>query len=370
MQEITQAITDLKSNLTDKIAAIQTRLDANESFTLDVAQKMASDPSFGAISTRRISVNQTGQALTKSDSLRDFVGNRSIKTAGVQLPGLLKSLVVGDGSAGNDSIGVPANFDPRLGEGGQRKLSIFDILPTLPVNSNSFEFNRLDGYVNAADYQANEGAAKAAAEMPTELVTATIATIAHVLPLSEQVLADMPALSNQVTTLMRYGVQHKASAELIAGATAGKVQGLATQAAEFVADAGTSLPDAIAGAVSALEQSGWQASAVLMNPSDWLAIRTMREGTGTGQYLYGSPANATAETLWGLPVVTDPAVTGGAPIVLDASQVAILDRQQAMVDFGRIDSDFSNNVIRCRAECRIGLAVFSPSAVLNVTIAA
>ena len=312
-------------------------------------------------------------ALTKSEQLRAFREDRSIKSAGVQLPGsikvLTKGVVVGDvASQGNNLIHVPSTFDSRMGEAGQRRLSVFDILPALPVGTNAFEFNRLDSYTNTAAYQAHEAASKAAASVPTELVTAPICTIAHVLPCSEQVLADMPALTQQVSNLLVYGVRAKASAEIIAGSSNGKIQGLATQGATYTVSGSPNLPDAVASAISQLEINGWQASVIMMNPSDWLEVRTMRESSGSGMYLYGTPAAAAAQTLWGVPVVVDPAVEEGSPIVLDASQVAILDRQQAMVEFGRQGTDFSDNVIRARAECRIGLAVFSPSAVLVLNI--
>ena len=312
--------------------------------------------------------------LTKSAALQNFIQDRSVKSAGVKLTGMLKTLtkgtVVGDvASSNNQLIHVPAQFDPRLGEGGNRRLSVFELLPTLAVGSNSFEFNRLDGYSNAAAYQSQEGAVKATASMPTELVTSPICTIAHILPVSEQVMADMPALMQQVTVLMTYGVRAKASSEIIAGNVSGKIQGLTTEGTTYTVSGAPSLPDAIASAISQLEINGWQASAILMNPSDWLAVRTMRESVGSGQYLYGSPAQATAQTLWGIPVVVDPAVPLDSPIVMDASQVVILDRQQAMVEFGRTENDFETNTLRARAECRIGLAVFSPSAVLNVAIA-
>lgn len=356
-----------KSTIQESAMSINARMDQFDAAITELAQKADGFKSMPGASANPLS------ALTKSEALRGFINDRSVKSAGVQLPGgiktLVKGVVVGDvASSGNQLIGVPAQFDPRLGEGGQRRLSIFDILPALPVSSNSFEFNRLDGYTNAAAYQANEAAAKAAASMPTELITAAICTIAHVLPCSEQVLADMPALTQQVSNLLSYGVRAKAAAEIIAGATSGKIQGLATEGTAYVVTGNPNLPDAVASAISQLETNGWQATAILLNPADWLDVRTMRESSGTGMYLYGTPAAAAAQTLWGIPVIVDPAVAVGSPIVLDASQVAILDRQQAMVDFGRQGTDFSDNVIRARAECRIGLAVFSPSAVLVVNI--
>ena len=72
--------------------------------------------------------------------------------------------------------------------------------------------------------------------------------------------------------------------------------------------------------------------------------------------------------IWGLSVVTTPAVTAGRPIVLDSSQVAILDRMSAVVEAFRTDAtNIRENLITLRAETRLGFAVYAASAVRLVS---
>lgn len=132
---------------------------------------------------------------------------------------------------------------------------------------------------------------------------------------------------------------------------------------------GTALADPIGGAITALDTMGWRAGLVLMHPTDWFAIRSERTVTEKA-YVAAGWSTAGQNTVWGVPVVTDPSVVAGSPIVLDPAQVAILDRQQPVVEIGRDGDDFTKNLVTIRGELRIGLAVFSPSAMLKVAIAA
>jgi len=71
---------------------------------------------------------------------------------------------------------------------------------------------------------------------------------------------------------------------------------------------------------------------------------------------------------WGLAVVTTPSVSAGTAIVLDANQVAILDRQAVTVEAFRQDgTNVQQNLITIRGEARIGFACFAPTAVRLVT---
>lgn len=309
--------------------------------------------------------------LVNSPELKDFAQNRGIKSASVSfnnpITTLLVKSVVGDVvGSGNDLYAVQAQRGNGLGENPQRRLTVFDVLPRLPVNSNAFEYNVLDGYINAAAYQTKEGATKEEASMPTDLVTAPICTIAHWIKLSEQVLADTPVLSSQVDNLMRYGVLAKASAEIINGSTVGKIQGLVTQATAYPYLGITPLADAIGAAITSLDSVGWEANLVIINPSDWFDIQSERSTTEK-EYVAGGWSVPNPKTIWGVQVVTDPSVSPGNPIVLDVSQVAILDRMDARVEFGRSGTDMVENKITALAELRTGLAVFSPSAVLVLT---
>jgi HK97 family phage major capsid protein len=117
-----------------------------------------------------------------------------------------------------------------------------------------------------------------------------------------------------------------------------------------------------------LQVAGWQPNVVVMHPNLWQAIRAERSLT-ENLYIAGNWAMPAPMTMWGMTVVLDPSVSQAVPMVLDASQVAILDRQEARVELGRSGNDFTDATVTLRAMIRVGLAVFSPSALVQVTIA-
>lgn len=312
--------------------------------------------------------------IANDAAVKMFASDRSMKSANVAIDSplnvLIKAAVVGDVSTGGDTVyNVQAQRDPRLAGVAERRLSIFDALPRLRVSSNAFEYNRIGAYTNAAAYQVNEAAAKAQGDLPSSLISAPITTVAHYFKLSEQVLADAPALQQQVSNLLTYGVLAKASAEILAGSTAGKIQGLATVATAFASTSGASLADGIGEAMVALDIAGWNPDLAIMHPSDWFAIRSERTAT-EGDYVANGWAGAAEQSVWGLRVVTDPSIAAGSPLVLDSQQAAILDRMQTRVEFGRSGTDMTDNVITALGECRVGLAVFAPTAIREVTLTA
>ena len=301
------------------------------------------------------------------------MANGTAREAVVKLDGglslLRKSLLVGD-TAGTSEEGynVQPMRDPRMAGDARRPLSLLDYLPSLRVTSNSFEFNRLTGYTSNAGYQANEGAEKPEASIPTDLITANIATIANWVPASEQVLADVPALQQQVSSLLGYGVRAKLEAELIAGAGgSGQIAGF-TAAANHTAYTGASSNDTLADAVAKIEASmlaaGWRPNLVVVNPTDWRDARGERADSGAGLYVAGSWRDPAPPSIWGIPVIVNPNVSAGNVLVMDTTQVAVLNRQDVNVQVGRIDRQFVQNVVSIRAELRAGLAVFAPGAVV------
>lgn len=141
-----------------------------------------------------------------------------------------------------------------------------------------------------------------------------------------------------------------------------------TVATAFIASA-TAPADRIGEAAAELEVDGWIATHVLLHPRDWQNIRSER-ATGDDHYTATGWNLPAAPNLWGLPVITTASLTEGTALVIDANQVAILDRMQTTVELGRVNDDFARNIVAIRAEARIGLAVFAAGAVLSVDLVA
>jgi HK97 family phage major capsid protein len=127
--------------------------------------------------------------------------------------------------------------------------------------------------------------------------------------------------------------------------------------------------DRIGEAVTALAAAGWAGQpAVIMSPVDWGKISRTR-GTSEGTYLLGSPVAPAPPVLWNTPVIQSASLPAGTAIVADLSQMALLDREQVTVQASR-EARFTSNQTILLGEGRLGLAVFSPGAVLKVALVA
>lgn len=358
LEEHGAAVQSMKSDLTKEVKGVTARIE-------DLEQKMA----------RRGGAEEPGYFGRKSSPVASFIESAQLEgliggansTGRVvlkngDLPTLRKALTSAD-------VDVQPQRAPGLFNNPQVRLSLLDLLPVVPVTSSSFEFMSLTTAANGAATQVTEGSLKAESAPAFEVMTANVITIAHWVRASNQILADAPALQNQLDNLLRYGVQAKLEAELVKGdGTTGHILGLELQATTYTPTADHA-SDRVGQAQTALQSAGWNPTVIVMHPSDWFAIASERAETGNGQYVLGSPRDPSGQNLWGLPVVTSPGITVGTALVMDTSQVALLDREQVTVMASREDRDnFVTNQTTILAEGRFGLAVFAPGAVLSVAL--
>jgi HK97 family phage major capsid protein len=365
--EILEAVREHGEKFDREVKALDDKLERSLN---ELAQKMETATGDG-----RGDRGNKGNPLAKlaDDSGMQALRNGNAKSAIVTLDGsvglLCKSTVVGD-TAGTSEEGynVAPQRDPRLANDPRRALSLLDFLPSMRVTSNSFEFNRLTGYSSAAGYQASEGDAKPEGALPTDLITASIATIAHHIPASRQVLSDVPALQQQISSLLQYGVRAKLEREILLGAGGvGVISGLTDSGnytAYTAAASGDTLADAVAKAEATMLAAGWRPNVIVVHPDDWRDARQERADAGAGVYIAGSWRDPAPPSIWSIPVITNPAITAGNFLIMDSSQVMVLDRMQATVEVGTINDQFTRNCVTVLAELRAGLAVFAPGAVM------
>lgn len=339
------------SEIEQKMVNVSARRGANDDFTDSnavTAQVVAAD----GITGFRNGMKSTGQIHCKVDVRAAITNPNKGVTGSTSYPTTPQ----------RDGSGIRGIPQPRL--------SLLDVLPIVPVTSATYEFVRLDGYINGAAYQKEEGEEKAEGSMPTKMERAEIATIATWIPASLQVLQDNDQLEGQINTLMSVGVRQKLEAELINGAGgAGEILGFKKQAT--AAGITTGKPaDRIGAALTDLKAEGWNPNVIVMNPRDWFAIESERAEDGDGQYVIGTPRDPAPPSLWGTPVVVTNGMPQGEALILDTSVAALLDRQEVTVEASRHDGDnFRRNMVTILAELRAGLAVFAPTATRLVTLA-
>lgn len=362
ISDLIQKAADRIERVETTVAELEQKADRNyaelSAVVTDVAQKagsgMAIDGSNGG--------KGRSPALTfaKSDELKALLERRS-RRASVPMALTLKALTTaGLGGSTDGSYPTRADRDDRLANDPRRRLTLLEALPRIPVGSSSFEYAALSNYSNAAGEQGDEGATKPAADVDTELVTARIATVAHFLRCSTQVLADNAALQVQLENLLGFGVASKLEELIVSGS--GQIQGLQQLGTAYAPPSGLRPADRIGATWADMEEAGWRPSHVLLNPFDWQTIRAERDQELA--YVAGGWGVADPMQVWGLSVVTTASLARGDVIVLDAAQVSMLDRQQVVVEaFPQDGENVSRNLVTLRAEARAGLAVFSPDAV-------
>lgn len=368
---LTKAVTDHGA----AVAAIGGKIDEAQEGIKQLSTRMFDLESKAAGSAEHLDTKAFGKGagavsdFMKSDQLASVrngantTGRVELKGAGIKV--LRKAaLTTGD-------LHIPAQRDPGLYNNPQPTLTLIDLLQSIPVSAGSFEYMQLQ-YVNSAAVQEREGDMKAEAAPTFVPKTANISTVAHWVRASNQVLADSPALENQLSNLLTYGVSAKVEKEVLNGTGAtGHMEGILPQATVFVPSTttGNTAVDRIGEAVTSLGAAGWVASAIVMNHTDWFSMTSIKDADGN--YVIGSPRDPGPLNLWGTPVVLSAGMPQGTALVLDTAQVAMLDREQATVQVSQHDRDnFVTNMVTILGEARAGVAVFAAGAVLKLVLTA
>src|SRR6202008_4284659 len=108
------------------------------------------------------------------------------------------------GSPGS-TIPIQAIRLPGIANDPRRRLTLLDVLPHQPVrDTNAFEYLRLeDSYAPNAAVVA-EGRVKPEATIPATLQTGKLFTVANHIPISTQLLSDLPFIKRWVEGLLTY----------------------------------------------------------------------------------------------------------------------------------------------------------------------
>jgi HK97 family phage major capsid protein len=249
---------------------------------------------------------------------------------------------------------IPGSFGP---------LTLRQVLRAIPVTSNMVNSLRELAWTNSAA-EVSQGAAKNESDITFEQYNVPITTVAHWIKISNQLLADAPAVVAYIESRLRDGLAQRIENQLINGnGTSPNLSGL-TDTGNFTAYTPTS-DDLLVDAINRIKYTMWASGnvpdTVIVNPADWGAMERTREGTGTGAYLYGMPGMNAGMNPFGLNIVISNYLAPGKIIVARLSDSVVLyNRSGAVVEMGYVNDDFTKNLITIRAEERLGLGVDRP----------
>jgi HK97 family phage major capsid protein len=215
-----------------------------------------------------------------------------------------------------------------------------------------------------------EGQPKPETEISFTPRSAPIATIAHWVAATRQVLDDLPALRSYIDGRLREGLIHKIEDMVLNGDTTAGSNGLLTGAQQV---AGPTLWEGLLnGAEAITEGYGYVPSAIVLNGRDWYAFlrQVLAPNVGTGRLADSVITDSLPYRVTGLPVVLTPAMPAGTVLIGDFINGAELwDRQTTQVFVADQHADFFvRNTLVILAEARLGLAIYQPLAFAAATI--
>lgn len=257
---------------------------------------------------------------------------------------------------------VPGVFKP---------LTIRDVLPSGTTSAIMVVGTKEASRTNSAAEVA-QGAAKPESALTFSQYNVAIETVAHFIKVSNQLLADAPAVTSYIDNFLRYGLEERIDLQLLKGdGTSPNISGLldAGNFTSFTPTAGANLVESINKAKYALWANGYVPDAVIVNPADWAAMEVAKETTGA--YLYGAPGTVAATSPFGVRVVLSSNMTAGQFAIGAFNRAAMVwNRQGVTVEMGYVNDDFTKNLVTIRGECRLGLETRVPGAILSGAITA
>lgn len=247
--------------------------------------------------------------------------------------------------------------------------TIADLIPQGATAQTAVVFMEETTTTNAAASVAEKGAKPESALAFTER-SAAVRKIATVLPITDELMADEPAMRSYVEARMLLFLRLAEEAQLYNGSgTAPDIQGiLGVSGINVQAKGADPAPDAIFKALTKVQTTSYlNPSAIVMHPTDWQNVRLLQ--TSDGIYIWGSPADSGPARMWGLPVVTTTNATLGTALV-GAFDMAAQIFRKAEVSFAISDQHndfFVKNQLMLRVEERLALAIYRPNGFAKVT---
>lgn len=252
-------------------------------------------------------------------------------------------------------------------------LTIADLFPQGTTSSPLIRYLVEAGVTNAAAATA-EGANKPESALSFTKVDEVLHKIATFLPVTDETLEDFDQIQSYIDARLTLFVKQAEETQLLSGDGTGanlvgllNRSGLATSIVKGTAPsiAGDNDMDAILRQITAIRTTSWlEPDAIVVNPQVWQTIQ-LSKATGTGNYFAGGPFLDTVnQTLWGKKVVVTAAAATGTAIVGAFAQGGQIFRKGGLtVEASNSHNDFfQKNLTAIRAEERLSLAIYRPSA--------
>ncbi|MGY0067715.1 phage major capsid protein [Streptomyces sp. QTS137] len=209
-----------------------------------------------------------------------------------------------------------------------------------------------------------------------DLITTTLKTVAHWVPITRQAADDNSQLMGYINGRLTYGLEYKLDREILTGNGTTEMQGILTTPGigSYQPGLGNTDPKLITlrKAKTQGELALYPPDAVVMNPLDWQDIELDTDANGQFRVITSVTDSGAPMRIWGLTVVTSVAMTAGTALLGGYRMGATLwERQGITILMTDSHADyFTANTLVILAERRANVAVHTPAAFVRVTFAA
>lgn len=344
----------------DKVLAAQGDITARLN---EVEQAMARSVGSGAASPKSV-----GATVMENDDVKAFLakGPSARGSVSVQVNAAITSITTDTDGAAGDLIAPDRR--PGVITPPQRRMTVRDLIMPGRTNSSVIEYVKETGFTNNAAV-VSEGAQKPESTMKFELMSTSLAVIAHWVQASKQILSDVPMLQSYIDGRLRYGLAYKEELQLLMGSgAAGNLNGIYTQAGAYsapFAPSSATIIDTLRLALLQASLAEYPADGIVLHPTDWTRVELTKDAEN--RYIVGNPNSVMGPRLWNQPVVATQAMTIDKFLVGAFKLAAqIFDRWDATVQISTEDRDnFIKNMVTILCEERLGLAVYRPEAFIK-----
>jgi HK97 family phage major capsid protein len=286
------------------------------------------------------------------------------------------------GGAGPGGGLVPPQYAPGIVDKLFEPLGVADVFGQSTVSASQVRYI-VEGTATNAAAGVAEAAAKPESTLGYTEITEAIRKIATVLPISDEMLEDAPSIQSYLNGRLSLFVKIEEERQLVRGAGSGSNELLGIMGAGRGINGYTRLAAddnavAIAKVIANTAGSAFvQPDTVILHPSNWLTTRLLRDGTigqfygggpFSGAYGNGAAAGVFGQEIWNVRAVLSNYVGAGTALVGNFGQSAHIWRRSGVtVEATNSHSDsYVRNLTMLRAEERLGLGVFRPTAFTEV----
>lgn len=250
---------------------------------------------------------------------------------------------------------------------------VADAIPMTTTTMSTVLYMEETTYGTASATDAAE-VAEAGSYAETQLAltekSSEVRKIAVFLPVTDEQFEDEPRSKSYIENRLPFMIRQRLDSQILVGnGTSPNLRGTENVSGIQTQALGTDpIPDAIYKAMRKIRDDGFaEPSVVFIAPSKWESVRLLR--TADGVYIWGHPAMAGPETIWGVPVVQTTAVTSTKAVIGDYTNYSELAVRRGMdVQISNSHSTFfKEGVLAIRADIRAALIHYRPKAFATVT---